>query len=399
MREGCTGDRLAKPRAVLDQWTGVYVRGETLTVTCTVTGDNREKYFKFYKDKQRLSTRRIDRNVKIGSIRVTDRRSEGRYACQYGISVGGRQLISPMSETVEVTISDPLATPRAVLDQSTGVYVRGETLTITCTVTGDNREKYFNFYKDKQRLSSYQIDRNVKTGRFGATDRRSEGRYACQYEISVGGRQLISPMSEAVDVTISDPLAKPRAVLDQWTGVYVRGETLTITCTVTGDHREKYFNFYKDKQRLSFRQIDRKNKIGPFRVADRSNEGRYACQYGISAGGRQLISPMSETVDVTISDPLKKPRAVLDQSTGVYVRGETLTITCTVTGDNREKYFNFYKDKQRLSSRQIVRNDNFGTFRATGRRSEGRYACQYEISVSGRQLISRMSETVEVTIS
>ncbi|XP_072350744.1 immunoglobulin superfamily member 1-like, partial [Scyliorhinus torazame] len=108
---------------------------------------------------------------------------------------------------------------------------------------------------------------------------------------------------------------------------------------------------------------------------------------------------MSETVDVTISDPLKKPRAVLDQSTGVYVRGETLTITCTVTGDNREKYFNFYKDKQRLSSRQIVRNDNFGTFRATGRRSEGRYACQYEISVSGRQLISRMSETVEVTIS
>ncbi|XP_072345305.1 uncharacterized protein [Scyliorhinus torazame] len=206
-------------------------------------------------------------------------------------------------------------------------------------------------------------------------------------------------MSEAVDVTISDPLAKPRAVLDQWTGVYVRGETLTITCTVTGDHREKYFNFYKDKQRLSFRQIDRKNKIGPFRVTDRSNEGRYACQYGISAGGRQLISPMSETVDVTISDPLKKPRAVLDQSTGVYVRGETLTINCTVTGDNREKYFNFYKDKQRLSSRQIVRNDNFGTFRATGRRSEGRYACQYEISVSGRQLISRMSETVEVTIS
>ncbi|GCB81071.1 hypothetical protein scyTo_0021777, partial [Scyliorhinus torazame] len=110
-----------------------------------------------------------------------------------------------------------------------------------------------------------------------------------------------SAVNESVIVTIADPLEKPRAALDQWTGVYVRGETPTITCTVTGDNREKYFNFYKDKQLLSSRQIDSNVNIGTYRATDRRSEGRYACQYGIPGGGRQLISPMSETVEVTIS--------------------------------------------------------------------------------------------------
>ncbi|XP_038644284.1 uncharacterized protein LOC119960746 isoform X2 [Scyliorhinus canicula] len=392
-------DTLTKPNAVLDQSTSVYVRGETLTITCTVTGDNREKYFNFYKDEHFLYRRQIDINGNIGIFCVMDTRNEGRYACRYVIVVGGRQLISPMSETVEVMISDPLAKPRAVLDQSTGVYVRGETLSITCSVTGDNRDKYFKFYKDKQYLYFPQIDRNGNIARFWVTDRRSEGRYACQYDISVGGRRLISPMSETVEVTISDPLAKPMAVLDQWTGVYIRGETLTITCTVTGDNREKYFNVYKDKQRLSSSQIDRTDNIGKFQHIVGRREGQYACQYEISVLGRQLISPLSDTVRVTISDPPATPEVSLDQRTGVYVPGEQVTITCTATVDHQSTKFFIHKETRQIYYQNVVTVGNSGTFRVTGKEQGGRYKCKYRTAVKQREIWSKFSKAVSVTIT
>ncbi|XP_078390385.1 Fc receptor-like protein 5 [Cetorhinus maximus] len=388
---------LRKPLITLDQSTGVYVVGETVTMTCAVTGDDRQKTFNFYKDDALQSSRQIDTNVNTGTFPVAGRSSKGRYQCQYGISIGGRHLTSPKSEAVTVTTRGPLKTPVIALDQTTGVYAAGETITLTCTVTGDNRKKMFYFYKGHQQLSSRRTITNTNSLRFPNTSPSNSGQYQCQYRITVQSRQFDSKLSQAVTVTIAEPLRKPVITLDLSTGVYVIGETVTMTCTVTGDDREKTFYFHKDGARLYPRQIDTRDNTRKFPITGKGGEGRYECQYGISIGGRDSTSPKSEAVTVTTTDQLRKPRITLNQRTGVYVIGETVTITCTVIGDIRKKTFYFTKDEELRNSWQNVTKGNVGTFQVTGRSSDGPYRCQYGISFEGRHLTSTKSEAVTVT--
>ncbi|XP_067836669.1 leukocyte immunoglobulin-like receptor subfamily A member 3 [Heptranchias perlo] len=195
------------------------------------------------------------------------------------------------------------------------------------------------------------------------------------------------------------PLTTPGISPDESTGVYLKGETATITCTVTGDYPNKNFYFYRDRRLLSSDQIIKKDNVGTFPVTRADQGGRYQCKYETFINSMWLSSQISEAVTVTIADTLKKPRISPDQPSGVYLKGETVTITCTVTGDYRDKTFRFYRDRQRLYSHQIITKDNIGKFRVTGTDQGGSYHCQYGTSVNRRQFWSQLSEDVTVTIA
>ncbi|XP_041036016.1 Fc receptor-like protein 5 isoform X2 [Carcharodon carcharias] len=310
----------------------------------------------------------------------------------------GVSLLIFVACVVQWTVSQySLSKPVITLDQRTGVYVLGEMVTITCSVTGENRSKTFYFYRWHQVFSHPQIITRKNVIIFHATAVKNGDQFSCKYYVTVKGRRVDSLESQHVMVTITEPLGKPVITLDQSTGVYVVGEEVTLICTVWGDDREKTFNFSKADAWQHPRQLDMNS--GTFPVRGRSNEGRYQCQYKISIRGRHLTSPKSEALTVTITDPLTIPVISLDQTTGVYAVGETITMTCTVTGDNREKMFYFYKVSQRLDTRQITSKANMLTFPNTSLNHGGQYQCKYKITVQSRQFSSKKSEAATVTIA
>ncbi|XP_041035994.1 basement membrane-specific heparan sulfate proteoglycan core protein-like [Carcharodon carcharias] len=393
-----TTDRLEKPRINLNKRNGVYVIGETVTITCTVIGDVRKKTFYFYKDEELQVSRQIVTKVNIGTVQVTGRSSEGRYRCQYEIVMEGRHLISTKSEAVTVITTDPLKIPVISLDQKTGVYAVGETITMTCTVTGDNRQKRFYFYKRYQQLSSSPYITKTNTLTFANTSPSHSGQYQCKYRTAVQSRQFDSKQSQAVLVTIAALPIKPVITLNQPTGVYLPGEKGSITCIVTGDKRDKFFKFYRNNELLHFAKTGTQGSFVALSIGATYRGGQYRCQYSTSINSRLLVSPISEAVTVTMADPLKIPVISLDQKTGVYAVGETITMTCTVTGDNRQKRFDFYKGYRHLSSSPYFTSTNTLTFANTSPSHSGQYQCKYRTAVQSRQFDSKQSQSVTVTI-
>ncbi|XP_078059674.1 Fc receptor-like protein 5 [Mustelus asterias] len=283
------------------------------------------------------------------------------------------------------------------LDQPTGVYLETENVTLTCTVETHCSNKTFGIYKDGQYFKIHPVSTRDNSARFSFAALNQGGGYRCNYWCR--GDRPGSLLSEAVTVTIAEQLRKPRISLSEPTGVYVVGETVTITCTAFGDNRDKTFHFYKGVQRLTSSGIDTKDNIGTFRNTGRSSEGPYQCQYEISIRNRQLISPMSESVTVTTADPLTAPVVSLDQQSGVYIVGEKVTITCTVTGDYHYRNFYFYKDNNPLHSSPISTRDKSVTYTATGVNIRGDYKCRYGYSIKGRWLESEFSNVVTPTFA
>ncbi|XP_051901958.1 uncharacterized protein LOC127587589 [Pristis pectinata] len=378
------------PKIYLDQPTGVYVIGETVTVTCTVPGDNRDKAFYLYRNDQ--PARDITTRGNTATFTVTSGYQGGWYQCFYTTSVYGRLLQSLLSRSVLVTITAQPPVPAIYLDKSTGVYVIGETVTVTCTASGNNLDKVFYLYRNDQ--PARDIFTRGNTATFTVTSDYQVVRYQCYYTTSVSGRLLQSGFSRSLLVTRTGLPTLPVIYLDQPTGVYVIGETVTATCTVSGDNRDKAFYLYADA--LPARGIITRGNTTTFTVTGGHQRGRYQCLYTTSVNGRLLQSPLSRSVLVTITEPLRRPVISLDQAKGVYLKGEVVTITCTVTGELRNKTFHIHKVNGH--NPELLVQNNVAKFSATDK-ERGRYQCRYTTSVNGRRLESSPSNDVTVTVA
>ncbi|XP_078059669.1 Fc receptor-like protein 5 [Mustelus asterias] len=388
---------MPKPQISLDQPTGVYLETENVILTCNVETHCSGKTFSIYKNDQPSNLPPVSTRDNSARFSFTALNQRGRYQCVYRCQ--SDQSSSPLSESVRVTIADPLTAPVVSLDQQSGVYIVGEKVTITCTVTGDYRYRTFYFYKDNNPLHSRLISTRDKSVTYTVTDVNIRGDYKCRYGYSIKGRGLESEFSNVVTPTLADPLTAPVVSLDQQSGVYIVGEKVTITCTVTGDYRYRNFYFYKDNNPLHSSPISTRDKSGTYTVTSVNIRGDYKCRYGYSIKGRWLESKFSNVVTPTLADPLTAPVVSLDQQSGVYIVGEKVTITCTVTGDYHYRTFYFYKDNNPLHSRPISTRDMSVTYTVTGVNIRGDYKCRYGYSIKGRRLESEFSNVVTPTLA
>ncbi|XP_041036023.1 platelet endothelial cell adhesion molecule-like isoform X3 [Carcharodon carcharias] len=291
--------------------------------------------------------------------------------------------------------------PKISFDQPTGVYLETEDVTITCTVQAmmiSYYDKAFCIYKDNQVLSRSPVSKQRERAMFSIPAFNHGGRYQCGY--CSGISQFFSPMSEAVMVTVAEPLRKSVITIDQSTGVYVIGETVTMTCSVTGDDRQKTFNFYKDDALQYSRRLDTNVNTGTLPVAGKRSKVRYQCQYGISIGGRHLTSPKSEAVTVTTRD-LPEPDISVDSS--AVLLGGAVTFNCTSPGDNPAITFYLYREgdvnHDGLKSAASGNNSVTFTIRNIHHSEIGSYTCRYEVLLNGRKLASALSDPVHITVT
>lgn len=99
-----------------------------------------------------------------------------------------------------------------------------------------------------------------------------------------------------------------------------------------------------------------------------------------------------------LTETLVQPVLSFDQRSGVYVDGETVTVTCNLHRVEAG-FISFYQNYVELTADELLQKWNVGTFPVTGTRQAGMYQCSYGISVETRQFQSQPSEAVRLSVA
>ncbi|XP_041036010.1 leukocyte immunoglobulin-like receptor subfamily A member 6 isoform X2 [Carcharodon carcharias] len=388
-----------KPVIKFNQPTGVYLFGETGDITCTVAGDKQEKVFEFSLNNEMLHQSPTATVDTFYTVPFEAKHHGGQYKCRYIIYSDTRYIDSPMSEAVTAIIADPLITPLISLDETTGVYAVGEAITMTCIVTRFYRARLFYFYKGHQQLSSSPGTSNTNTLTIPKSRPSHSGQYKCRYRDSFQSRQFDSQHSQAVTVTIEAPPIKPVITFNKPTGVYLPGEMGNITCTVTGDKRDKNFELFRNNEVVHFTRTTSQDSFVRFSFRAEHRGGQYQCRYGIYINARWLVSPNSESVTMKIAT-LPKPNISVDSS-GV-VRGGAVTFNCRSPGEYPA--IEFYLHRQGVANHYGAKSAVLGinsvtfTIRNVDHSEMGNYTCRYEALIDGKNLSSSLSDPVHISV-
>ncbi|XP_065421437.1 basement membrane-specific heparan sulfate proteoglycan core protein-like isoform X2 [Chrysemys picta bellii] len=371
------------PRPVLsmDPPSGVVNEGLPLLITCTAPGDASEWRFHFYKDGAKIvpgdagseisikEPSTSSRNVSVLSIPRAGPNSAGEFTCGYEENVNGRWVPSPRSWLVNITVKDPLPLPLMSVDPPSGVVSKGVPLVITCKAPGDASEWRFHFYKDGAEIIPGDMGSEIST-RESSTDSMmltfpragpaTTGEFTCGYEENVSGWWIPAPRSQAVNVTMKDPLPLPVLSMDPPSGVVSKGVPLVITCKAPGDASEWRFHFYKDGaeiipgdmgSEISTRESSTDSMMLTFPRAGPATTGEFTCGYEENVSGWWIPAPRSQAVNVTMKAISSLPIPLVAGCAGAAVGLVLLLVLICL--------YNRKKKGSKWERRRRAQNDDF----------------------------------------
>ncbi|XP_053486049.1 carcinoembryonic antigen-related cell adhesion molecule 5-like [Ictalurus furcatus] len=331
-------------------------RGETVTLTCRISGGNGSYYW--YKDGG--YSHRSAENYYIINVGQSH-----KYSC-YG-SIDGRFT----TDSNEVSLS-VIERPKAVLTlQPDGQIFSGQEVTFTCEIRGHaDTEWMYNWNKDGVQISSYTESR-----KYSFTPVESLGaKYTCS-----GRRKSDSQTSETsntVTLTVSEK-PKPTVRVNPQSSVYT-GDRVTLNCNLLSNGWT--FLWYKDRVQVA----EDTNTLHD--TVSNAGETVYQCK----ARRGNYDSELSDTVTVTVR-ALPKPVVSINPDEQVY-RGETVTLRCDIQDEEDSDWiYSWNKDGSGVSSEQEYRISSAETSHA------GKYTCRGR--ERGGSHSSHTSDAVTLTVS
>ncbi|XP_053537421.1 carcinoembryonic antigen-related cell adhesion molecule 5-like [Ictalurus punctatus] len=331
-------------------------RGDTVTLTCRISGGNGPYYW--YKD--RVYSHRSAENYY--TIKVDQ---SHRYRC-YGSIAGWSTAWSN-----EVTLS-VIERPKAVLTlQPDGQIFSGQEVTFTCEIRGHaDTEWMYNWNKDGVQISSYTESRTYS---FTAVESLS-AKYTCS-----GRRRSDSQTSETsntVTLTVSEK-PKPTVRVNPQSSVYT-GDRVTLNCNLLSNGWT--FLWYKDRVQVA----EDTNTLHD--TVSNAGETVYQCK----ARRGNYDSELSDTVTLTVR-ALPKPVVSINPDELVY-RGETVTLRCDLQDEEDSDWiYSWNKDGSGVSSEQEYRISSAETSHA------GKYTCRG--GERGGSHSSHTSDAVTLTVA
>ncbi|XP_074838583.1 advanced glycosylation end product-specific receptor-like [Carettochelys insculpta] len=321
------------PKLTMDPLSGDVGEGHPLVLTCTAPGDAADRRFHFYHNGAQVlpedmgsevsTLEPIAGGMKVSSLSIPQFsvNRTGQYSCQYDEVDSGRWIPSTMSQAMTATLKDPPSPPVLSMDPPSGVVAEGLPLLLTCTAHGGPAERRFHFYKDGAELVPGDAGSDVNMAKPGTgsasvsmlsiprTGSDSAGIFACGYEESVNGRWVLSPRSQALNVTVKEPPPQPQLHVDPPAGAVSEGLPLLITCTAPVPSGGQRFHFYKDGAEII------PGASGPELITPRPGTvlkslsipeagpdaaGEFTCTYEEKVSGQWVSSPRSQAATVTV---------------------------------------------------------------------------------------------------
>ncbi|XP_075768086.1 Fc receptor-like protein 1 isoform X2 [Pelodiscus sinensis] len=296
--------------------------GHPLVITCTASGHAAERRFHFYQHGAEIeagSETHITEpdtppwNVAVLSIPRADTNSSGEYSCGYEEKDSGRWIPSTRSQAVMVTLKGPPAEPMLSVNPPSREANEGHPLVITCTASGHAAERRFHFYQHGAEIEAGSETHitapdtppwNVAVLSIPRADTNSSGEYSCGYEEKDSGRWIPSTRSQAVMVTLKEPLPPSVLRVNPSSGAVDEGLPLNFTCMAPKVPSEQRFHFYKNGTKIDTSASEPELTIPQ---AGLDMAGEFTCGYEEKVNGRWVASPRSQAVTVTVKGVTSLP--------------------------------------------------------------------------------------------
>ncbi|XP_067881987.1 immunoglobulin superfamily member 1-like isoform X2 [Heterodontus francisci] len=203
-------DKLPKPTVSMDPPSGVVTIGERVQIHCTTNYPSHRSCLYRNSNSQAIDTRNVsvsEQSVTFTLINVEPVDS-AEYKCAFEKMVNGRAYNSYHSDSVEITVKDMLPKANISVDPATGVVRRGEPFRIICKGTILSSGGQFYLYRDGEMNHVRALDvsgsANSVSFHVNGTDTPGTRNYTCSYERIVKQTAYHSPLSDPVQVTVTD---------------------------------------------------------------------------------------------------------------------------------------------------------------------------------------------------
>ncbi|XP_039353648.1 alpha-1B-glycoprotein-like isoform X1 [Mauremys reevesii] len=393
----------------------VYITGEAVTLTCSVSRTSIVSGVRFFRDDQEIQREELPSpqysyTTSIQLSGVSGLRAEV-YSCESWKTESGREIASERSQPISIALTDPLPAPQLTVSPQQPVYITGEAVTLTCSVSRTSIVSGVRFFRDDQEiqreeLPSPQYSYTTSIQLSGVSGLRAEV-YTCEYWKTESGREITSERSQPISIALTDPVPSPQLTMSPKQPVYVTREDVTLTCSATGAPTVSGVKFFRDKQEIQSKKLPSPqyrytDSIKLSRVS-KAEAGVYSCESWKTESGREIASERSQSISIAVTDPLPAPHLTKSPQQPVYITGEAVTLTCSAARAPTVFRVRFFRDYQiihfkELPSPQYSYTDFIGLSGESGLRA-GKYSCEFWQTVSGREIPSKRSQTISISVT
>ncbi|XP_059497267.1 uncharacterized protein LOC125448464 [Stegostoma tigrinum] len=398
----CNPSSLLRPSIAINPDSPLHMSGMPLGIQCVAPGSYREGRFQILRSRSVVKEHRLEpgSNSAIFLYRNVSASISGTYSCLYQRLVAGFWVTFRASPSVPIRIAEPPTKPSISLSPAFPVYLEGETVTIECVLPSGI--SLAQFWLRKGSVSVVEDTAGRQSFRYTIRNftHSSEGLYTCLYKTLVSGHWITSSPSQSVAITMTEPPTKPSISLSPAFPVYLEGETVTIECVLPNSISLARFRLQKGSITIVEDTVDRLSLQHTIQNLDNSSEGLYTCSYKTLVLGRWVTSSPSQSVSIIVTGLTLSVTLSLNHQTGLYLRGSAATMSCSNPSDSQLQSFIFYKDREFLRSLEAHPDQHMASI-SIGNLSQangGSYTCQCEMIVSGRQLLSSLSNAVSITV-
>ncbi|XP_044841759.1 peroxidasin homolog [Mauremys mutica] len=203
-------------------------------------------------------------------------------------------------------------------------------------------------------------------------------------------------------VSPQDPDPAPQLTLSPQQPVYITGEDVTLTCSATGAPTMSGIRFFRENYKINSTDLLYTNSIQLSGVS-RSQAGAYTCEFWKTESGQEITSKRSPPISIAVTAPLPAPKLTVFPQPPVYITGEAVTLTCSATGAPSVSGVRFFRDHQKIQSEELPSprysyTESIRLSGVSGLRT-GVYSCESWKTVSGREIPSKKSPPISITVT
>uniref|UniRef100_A0A3B5QX75 Immunoglobulin superfamily member 1 n=1 Tax=Xiphophorus maculatus TaxID=8083 RepID=A0A3B5QX75_XIPMA len=373
---------------------GVASFGQTVNITCSVSEGQVGGSFIFKKTSGPIihvvNTSSSSASFQINQVSLVDR---GSYQCQFQRRSFNQDLSTNLSDSVQLNVSLPKTN---IIIQPIGVFMWGQDVHITCSITGGEVIGSFIFTKTQgyftQTVNSSSNSATLYIPKITFTD---EGDYKCQFKVRISNEDFSTNFSSDVSLYIKGEIPKPNITL-QPTGLVSWGQSISIVCNVM-DGLNGSFTFTKPPGSV-IQTVNSSSNMATLDISQvrLGNEGLYQCQFQRTVSGEVFHTNFSDPVWLTVN--LSQPTITLDSAGGV-MWGQDATLTCSVIEGRVGGFFVFRRMPGNFIQ-TVSSSSNTTTFHITQAnfRDEGLYQCQFQRTVSDHDFNTSFSDSLQLTV-
>ncbi|CAI5791436.1 receptor 5 [Podarcis lilfordi] len=388
-----------------------FLQGQRITLKCSPPEGQLAAKFLFYEIKADGNyTRPQEQFDNTLEITAGFQETKKSFVCAYLEENSAGQL-SERSNRIEVSIRGHLRPPFFSVSPKLDTYSSGEIVNLTCSAPENLLMSRVLFKKDQRLSHVYRPPSPLAS--FTYTRRlspRDSGEHLCTYQAAESSQNISSPESNSIRISVMDPPPAPVLTVDPPPGVVKERGFLRLTCSAIGSDAEQRFHFYKDGVKISSRSEESLADSGEPRnalsnasadilvqVTASIHTGEFACRYEQKLSSRWIMSPWSQTVNVTVLPP-PAPELSIIPPRQTFLQGQRITLKCSHPEGQLTAKFFFYEIKAGGNyTRPQEQLNNTLEITAGFQEIKKTFVCAYLEENSAGQLSER-SNCIEVSI-